>query len=86
MHVFLSMDDPNLVVVATLVTPTPEDHFMSRKLFLLFFAAAVSVFSACTTVAGPNRDDPEWTAEDSAEFCSVVAGSQTCSWPDPDNR
>ena len=52
---------------------------MSRKLSLLFFAASVAVITACSSVAGPNRDDPpEGEPIDSSEFCEgVVVGSHT---------
>ena len=50
---------------------------MSRKLALLFFAASVTLISACSSIAGPNRDGDEEEESDTALFCGVVAGTQT---------
>jgi hypothetical protein len=78
MHVFLFVDDPTLGVVATPVAiyTQPEDQPMSRKLALLFFAAAVTVITACSNFTGPNRDEDEEEGDSSA-YCGVVAGTHT---------
>jgi hypothetical protein len=49
---------------------------MSRKIALLFFAAAVTVITACSSFTGPNRDEDEEEGDSSA-FCGVVAGTHT---------
>jgi hypothetical protein len=48
---------------------------MRRSLSLLFFAASVATITACSNIAGPNRDGEE--EDDSTAFCSVVGGTQT---------
>jgi hypothetical protein len=48
---------------------------MRRSISLLVFAASVAVLTACSSIAGPNRDGEE--EDDSTAFCSVVGGTHT---------
>lgn len=45
---------------------------MPRKLALLFFAASVTLVTACSNISAPVRDD-----ELDEEPCSIVVGSHT---------